>query len=121
MTLNEYQDKAMATCMPSCENPLYMAFNLVGEVGELTGKLAKLIRKGYLTFSDNQMVIDGEHLQEVTDTMNELEKELGDVMWQTAGLAKVMGWRLERVGQHNLDKLASRKERGVIDGNGDNR
>ena len=28
---------------------------------------------------------------------------------------------LEEVMQQNLDKLASRRERGVIDGNGDNR
>jgi hypothetical protein len=32
-----------------------------------------------------------------------------------------MGWSLEDVAQMNLDKLASRKERNVIDGNGDNR
>jgi hypothetical protein len=32
-----------------------------------------------------------------------------------------MGWDLEDVAQGNLDKLASRKQRGVIDGNGDNR
>ena len=38
-----------------------------------------------------------------------------------AGLCRVMGWTLEEVCQANLDKLASRKGRGVIDGNGDNR
>lgn len=32
-----------------------------------------------------------------------------------------MGWNLEDVAQGNLDKLASRKARGVIDGSGDNR
>ena len=32
-----------------------------------------------------------------------------------------MGWDLEDVAQGNLDKLASRQQRGVIDGNGDNR
>ena len=31
------------------------------------------------------------------------------------------GFTLEEVMQQNLDKLASRRERGVIDGNGDNR
>lgn len=29
--------------------------------------------------------------------------------------------RIEEQAQQNLDKLASRRERGVIDGNGDNR
>ena len=47
--------------------------------------------------------------------------ELGDILWFAAGIAEVMGWILEEVAQENIDKLASRKERGVIDGNGDNR
>jgi hypothetical protein len=32
-----------------------------------------------------------------------------------------MGWKLEDVAQQNLQKLASRKERGKIAGEGDNR
>nr|CAI9751227.1 hypothetical protein WMHIBSEC_WMHIBSEC_CDS_0051 [Caudoviricetes sp.]CAI9751786.1 hypothetical protein AZFZUZMX_AZFZUZMX_CDS_0051 [Caudoviricetes sp.] len=32
-----------------------------------------------------------------------------------------MGWKLEDVAKLNLEKLASRQQRGVIDGNGDNR
>ena len=51
----------------------------------------------------------------------ELKKELGDILWQTAGFAYVMGWTLEEGAKGNLDKLASRKQRGVIDGEGDNR
>lgn len=33
LTLNEYQDKAMSTCMPESDNLFYMLANLVGEVG----------------------------------------------------------------------------------------
>ena len=51
----------------------------------------------------------------------EPKKEAGDILWQLSGLCHVMGWELEDVAQGNLDKLASRQERGVIDGNGDNR
>ena len=50
-----------------------------------------------------------------------VKKEAGDILWQLSGLCYVMGWELEDVAQTNLDKLASRKERNVIDGNGDNR
>lgn len=82
----------MATCMATCSNFSYMALNLVGEVGEFASKVAKSIRK-----------------------------EAGDILWQLSGLCKVMGWSLEDVAQENLDKLASRQARGVIDGNGDNR
>ena len=45
MQLNEYQEKAMQTCMPSCDNVSYMLLNLQAEVGELSGKIAKAIRK----------------------------------------------------------------------------
>ena len=47
--------------------------------------------------------------------------EIGDILWQTAGLANVMGVTLEDVAQENLAKLASRQRRNVIDGDGDER
>lgn len=47
--------------------------------------------------------------------------EAGDILWQLAGLCDTFGWTLEQVAEANLTKLASRKERGVIDGNGDYR
>ena len=46
MKLKDYQKKAMSTCMDSSRNMSYMAMGLVSEVGELTGKIAKAIRKG---------------------------------------------------------------------------
>ena len=45
MELNEYQERAMGTCMPSSENFSYMFLNLVGEVGEFASKIAKAIRR----------------------------------------------------------------------------
>ena len=50
-----------------------------------------------------------------------LKAELGDILWFVAGLADVMGWSLDEVAEQNIEKLASRQKRGVIDGNGDNR
>ena len=47
--------------------------------------------------------------------------EIGDILWQTAGLAKVMGVTLEEVAEENLKKLASRQQRNVIAGDGDER
>ena len=47
--------------------------------------------------------------------------EIGDILWQTAGLAKVMGVTLEEVAEEILAKLASRKQRNVIAGDGDER
>lgn len=121
MTLNEYQEKAMKTCMPSCDNFSYMMLNLVGEVGELASKIAKMLRSGWMNFSEDGDIEPQMSFAEWTDFSDELMKEAGDILWQLAGLCKVMGWTLEDVAKGNLEKLASRAKRGVIDGNGDNR
>lgn len=114
MTLEEYQRQAMTTCMPSSENFSYMFLNLVGEVGEFASKVAKAIRKEENCIEYNDLG--------VTVTNNEeLQKEAGDILWQLSGLCTVMGWKLEDIAQQNLDKLASRQQRNVIDGSGDNR
>lgn len=102
MRLNEYQDKAMETALPTALNPAYMIANLTAEAGEVAGKYAKWIRDG---------VQDEEGMFQ----------ELGDVLWQVAGLATVMGWELDDVAYANLDKLASRKQRNALSGSGDER
>jgi NTP pyrophosphatase (non-canonical NTP hydrolase) len=102
LRLNEYQDKAMETALPTALNPAYMIANLTAEAGEVAGKYAKWIRDG---------VQDEEGMFQ----------ELGDVLWQVAGLATVMGWELDDVAYANLDKLASRKQRNALSGSGDER
>jgi len=127
MELNEYQKRAMGTCMPSSENFSYMFLNLVGEVGEFASKIAKLIRKEVMYIgennSQNKLLVKSNDIDGCTSIKikHELKKEAGDILWQLSGLCDVMGWSLEEVAQQNLDKLASRKERNVIDGSGDNR
>lgn len=121
MNLNEYQEKAMTTCMPSSENFSYMFLNLVGEVGEFASKVAKHIRKGHYSIMDSN-IANGNNIDDLKDcegALNELKKEAGDVLWQLSGLCTIMGWSLEDVAQMNLDKLSARKEAGTIDGNGD--
>ena len=123
MELNEYQEKAMTTCMASSNNFSYMFLNLVGEVGEFASKIAKGIRKDVMYIgekeSDNALYFT--EFPDMIEQEEELMKEAGDILWQLSGLCSVMGWDLERVAQMNLDKLASRKQRNLIDGNGDNR
>jgi NTP pyrophosphatase (non-canonical NTP hydrolase) len=48
-------------------------------------------------------------------------KEVGDVCWYGPSVIHDVGSTLEKVCQELLDKLASRKARGVIGGSGDNR
>lgn len=123
MELNEYQNKAMATCLPTCDNVSYMLMNLVGEVGELASKIAKDIRKGNVVIGrgiDNDLV-PLMPFEEWMERQEEYKKEAGDIVWQIAGFCHTMGWDLEDVGLGNLEKLADRKRRDKIDGDGDNR
>ena len=107
-----------------------MLLNLVAEVGEFSGKLAKAIRKGQVAIggfspaNQNKLTIPSGPQELDFDVLafdKELQKEAGDILWQFAGVCSVMGWRLENIGVGNLEKLADREQRGVIDGNGDNR
>ena len=125
MTLNEYQDRAMSTRMDTCDNISYMILNLVGEVGELSSKLAKHIRKGEAGIGlegDSRLYWSG-RVDEDTEKhyLTLISKEAGDILWQLAGLCDVLGFSLEEVAEQNLAKLADRKQRHVIDGNGDER
>lgn len=119
MTLKEYQEKAMTTCMPSSNNFSYMFLNLVGEVGEFASKVAKHIRKENLALDNNNLQGKWNLDDDTNAEINELKKEAGDILWQLSGLCTVMDWSLEDVAQMNLDKLAARKAVGTIDGNGD--
>jgi NTP pyrophosphatase (non-canonical NTP hydrolase) len=109
MDLNQYQTSALQTAIYPNRgaNFPYPALGLVGEAGEVADKLKKVIR-------DNDGVL--------TDSVRDaVAKELGDVMWYLAVLAYEMDYDLNSIAQINLDKLASRQERGVLSGSGDNR
>ena len=128
MTLNEYQKRAMSTCMPSCDNISYMLLNLVGEVGEFASKIAKAIRKedvyigGEKDFKGlSKLCIYPHFVSEFIEWDEELMKEAGDIMWQLFGVFEAMGWEANDVAVCNLDKLSARAKRGKIDGDGDNR
>jgi NTP pyrophosphatase (non-canonical NTP hydrolase) len=88
-------------------NPYYPALGLAGEVGEFCNKLKKVMR-------DNNGEIDQKFLDFA-------HGELGDVLWYLSALCSELGISLADVAAANLEKLASRKARGVIQGNGDNR
>ncbi len=117
MTFDEYQQQAATTDILGngkskdvlASDPAYVAkiLGLVGEAGEIAEKYKKIIRdkKGIINDQDKE----------------ELIKELGDVLWYTALLARYLSVPFEAVARANLDKLASRKNRNALHGKGDNR
>lgn len=86
---------------------VYPTLGLASEAGELAGKVKKIFR-------DHGGKVDEE-------TRAAIEKELGDVLWYVAQVATDFNLSLEDVGKKNIEKLASRLERGVVRGDGDNR
>ncbi len=122
MTLNEYQEQAMTTCTESSMNDTYLLFGLMAEVGELADKVAKAKRKEIITIESNNIYVDlKDNFGDYEDFQSYFVKELGDILWFVALIAKKAGFTLNTVAQLNLDKLADRAKRGVIIGNGDNR
>lgn len=121
MELKEYENKAMSTKMDSCDNPLYMLFEISSEAGELHGKFAKAIRKGAIEFDGNNDFRSNMSAEDYAEWFEDVVHELGDILWGIAGLSEAIGTSLEQVAKMNLEKLASRKARGVIEGEGDNR
>lgn len=114
MELNEYQEKAMGTCLPACENIVYMLNGLTAEVGEINDKVAKWVRKGIARIDNNCLVFNTSNASAVEGFRHELIKEVGDCAWFIAGLSMVLGASLEEVCEINLDKLANRKKEGTI-------
>lgn len=109
MELSEYQEKASSTALyPNVgNNPYYAALGLAGESGEVANTVKKIMR-------DNDGTIDDAFRAEI-------KKELGDVLWYIACVASEMKLDLSDVANANLEKLASRKERGVLQGSGNDR
>ena len=108
MELNEYQKRALETAIyPSETKIVYPTLGITGEAGEVADKVKKVIRDNNGNFSEEKRF--------------EIAKEVGDVLWYIDNLANDLGYTLEEIGEMNIKKLSSRKERGVLNGNGDNR
>ena len=109
MDFEEYQKKAKTTALypDSGNNFVYPTMGLVGEAGEIANKAKKIIR-------DHNSEIKEQHVED-------MKKELGDVLWYVSQVASEFGLKLNDIAEKNIEKLASRKERGQIQGSGDDR
>lgn len=109
LTLKQYQQQAKTTYAieetHSQRSIAYTSLGLAGEAGEIANKVKKILRGDYAA----------------DDIRDDLSKELGDVLWYVAMVAEAFDLSLEDIADANLQKLASRQERGVIQGSGDDR
>ena len=80
---------------------------VLGLVGEAADKIKKIIRDkgGYASDEDRQAIA----------------KELGDVLWYLANVARYLNIPLSEIAEGNIDKLSSRKKRNKLHGEGDDR
>lgn len=114
MELNKYQTYAMSTCLPACENEVYMLNGLTAEVGEVNDLVAKWVRKGVARIDNNRLVFNTSDENIRKEYVMALLKEIGDCAWFLVGLAHVLGHDFNTVCELNIDKLANRKKEGTI-------
>jgi len=104
VTFKEYQEATEETAIyPKESGVVYTALGLNGEAGEVAEKVKKAIRE------DDDSYLD------------EVESELGDVLWYVAQLAARLGVSLDDIAEGNIEKLTDRKGRDVLEGQGDDR
>ena len=109
-TLNDYQDLARKTAIYPGKNTVdglcYTSLGL-GEAGEFQNQVKKILR-------DDKKVLTEDRRQKLID-------ELGDILWYVANCASELDIKMDDLATRNVEKLLSRKERGVLAGSGDKR
>lgn len=123
--LNHYQRLATRTAIyPGQGTPLglaYVALKLNGEAGEFAEHVGKAMRDdGFMPFGPRTELV---HLDVALTPERRalLIKEIGDVLWYLSAACNELGISLKDAAAENLDKLASRSQRGTLQGSGDNR
>lgn len=111
MQFDEYQQTSLGTWNPPPRDHImdimYLTLGVVGEAGEVAEKVKKILRNDDGNFSKEKL--------------EELKKEIGDVIWYLSTLSYELGFSFNDVAQTNINKLADRISRNVINSEGDNR
>lgn len=104
MDFDDYQELTEETAIYPAEEAIqYTTLGLVGESGEIAEKVKKWRRE------DDESYLE------------DLEAELGDVLWYVARLADELDLSLAEIADGNIDKLLDRQARDVLEGEGDDR
>lgn len=110
MTFENYEAGVMQTAIypgrGTIKGLMYTALGL-GEAGEIQNKVKKILRD------------DGGKLTH--ERQGQLISEVGDLLWYIAAFCDEADISFEHVARANLKKLRDRAERGVLQGDGDDR
>jgi NTP pyrophosphatase (non-canonical NTP hydrolase) len=101
----QFTEQMWFSCKPGFQTErdlCIMSLGLAGESGEVVEHIKKLIRDGRID-------------------VEELKKELGDVGYYWARICRYFGFWPSEVMGLNVSKLESRRARGTLRGDGDNR
>ena len=145
VTTENYPELAMRTCLPSSKNDSYAKYGFVSEVFELFAKIYGMYAK---KIRDGEDFDKAKHIHKIADELGDVcwfEALLSELKKQPFSLDRKIKITIKyeeiegefdisiiqlcgRFGldsidilQRNVEKLASRKERGVLKGNGDER
>lgn len=97
MNMNEYQQLAQRTVNFLIQGKTRLAIaglGLTGEAGEVADHIKKAIGHGHNLDVEN------------------IEKELGDVLWYVAEVAAICGLQMDTIAQKNIEKLKKRYPEG---------
>ena len=105
---DSYQIAAMSTMFyPEEYRILFLTLGLAGEVGEVANQVKKVYR-------DDKGILSEERREKII-------RELGDSLWYMAALCVNLDITMGEVASRNIEMLASRKKRGTLGGDGDDR
>lgn len=110
MNFNDYQKQAITTNLVK-DDPLKELLQQVLGLGDEAGEVLAIFKKWIRDTDADLAKLDRKNVA----------KELGDILWYIAVVAHDLDISLDDIAQANLEKLRSRKERGVLAGSGDDR
>ena len=112
MEMNKYQEQikkydTFNKCSVKEVGFIEKILGLTGEAGETADKIKKILRdkNGKVSDEDREAV----------------SKELGDVLWYLASIARYLDLPLSKIAKQNITKLEDRYQRNKIHGSGDER
>lgn len=97
LTMNAYQKLAQRTSRDVLSPMSHVINGMLGLAGE-AGECCDLVKK--------HLYQDGREIRE------SLKDELGDVLWYVAEAASGLGFTMEEIGLHNIEKLKKRYPKG---------